>query len=58
MINNAGNVNMPQGNIIQPIFNVLVPRIFDMIIKAQNIPTNNEYILVFVRFSNINNQYP
>ena len=53
MTNNAGNVNIEQGSIIHSNFSVLVPKILDMIIKAQNIPVNREYNLDFVKFSNI-----
>ncbi len=53
MTNIAGNVNMEQGRIIQSTFSVLVPKILDMIINAQNIPVNREYNLDFVKFSNI-----
>jgi hypothetical protein len=61
-MNNAGNVNMEHGSIIHSNFSVLVPRILDMIIRAQNIPVNREYNFVFVKFSNIlklqiNNMY-
>ena len=58
MINNTGNVNIEQESIIQSNFRVLVPKILDMIISAQNIPVNREYNLDFVKFSNILKKTP
>ena len=54
-MNNIGNVNIEQGNVMNSISNVFVANIFDAIITAQNIPVKYAYALVLVMFSNIKN---